>query len=116
MEKGESKIFCGNAKRVSLNVMIFKLCDRELTGLSKFKSLKLNFDVIEKKKKKADYFFAFLLRISIYIHHDPVMTLTHFMARSVYVVLDQFIGIYPRSQLSVYRIIVNFFLVIMFGP
>ena len=31
--------FRGNATSVSLNVMVVKLCDRELTGLSKFISL-----------------------------------------------------------------------------
>ena len=31
--------FCGNATSVSLEVMIFILCDREFTGLSIFISL-----------------------------------------------------------------------------
>ena len=35
-----------------------------------------------------------------YINHDPGLTLTHFMARSTYVT-------YPRSQVSVYRTIVD---------
>ena len=56
-EKGVTKIFRGNATSVSLlNVMIFKLCDRGSTGLSKGLYItKINFDVIE--RKKSDFVF-----------------------------------------------------------
>ena len=43
-------MFRGNATSLSLNVMIFKLCDREVTGLSKFIHCKINFDVTEREK------------------------------------------------------------------
>ena len=109
--------------------MIFKLCDRELTGLSKFKSLKLNFDVIGKKEEKSGLFFRVSFAnkyIYIYIHHDPVMTLTHFMARSVYVAHDHnsrtSLLVQYISQISAERLqdhcFLAFFLsaVNMFGP
>ena len=63
-EKRVTKIFRGNATSVSLYVMIFKLCDRRSTGLSKGLYItKMNFDNIE--RKKVILFLAFLLRISI---------------------------------------------------
>ena len=46
MENRVTKLFRGNTTNVSLNVMGFKLWDRELTGIQKFMSLlKINFDV-----------------------------------------------------------------------
>ena len=39
-KRGVTNLFRGNATSVSLNVMVFKFCDRELTGLSKLISLK----------------------------------------------------------------------------
>ena len=72
MEIGDNLFFRGNATGVSLNVMIFNFCKRELTGLSMFITL-INFGDIEKKKKKKKkkktsvlVIFAFLLRISIF--------------------------------------------------
>ena len=65
MEMGDNFFFRGNATSVSLNVMIFKFCESELTGLSIFISLKKHFGDIERKTSVL-VIFVFLLRISIY--------------------------------------------------
>ena len=53
IEKGFTKNFRCNATSVSLNVMMFKLCDRGSTGLSKG----LYITQCSKKKKKVNLFF-----------------------------------------------------------
>ena len=64
-ENGVTKSFRGNATSVSLNVMIFKLCDRGSTGLSKGLNIaKINFDVIERKTKRDFFLFFFFLCVS----------------------------------------------------
>ena len=64
MEKGGTKIVRDNATSVSLNVMIFKLCDIKINLTIEIYITKINFDVIE-RKQQVNYFFVFLLRISI---------------------------------------------------